>query len=147
MGLSAGCDVAIAKNFVFLHYADGVFLKYSFQIEQNMGKETKNPFLKTFRSSFQVILEDQKQKSDAPFVQQAQYRLQSSESQKLPNWKLNLIYSAALDWEGHSSFSVFHNGNSSLFILPNYILTLENYIMRAVTSLNNCHSKTFCNAL
>lgn len=68
MGLSAGCDVAIAKNFVFLHYADGVFLKYSFQIEQNMGKETKKPFFKTFRSSFQVILEDQKQKSDAPFV-------------------------------------------------------------------------------
>lgn len=80
-------------------------------------------------------------------MQHTQYRLQSSESQKLHNWKLNLIYSAALDWEGHSSFSVFHNGDSSLFILPNYILTLENYITRAVTSLNNCHSKPFCNAL
>lgn len=88
-----------------------------------------------------------RQKSAGPVVQHTQYRLQSSESQKLHNWKLNLIYSAALSWEGHSSFSEFHNGNSSLFILPNYILTLENYIIRAVTSLNNCQSKTFCNAL
>lgn len=127
-------------------YAGDRFHKYSSQIKQKYRKRNKPPFFKPFTSGFWGVLEDQRQ-SDAPFEQQAQYRLQSSESQKLPNWKLNLIYSAALDWEGHSSFTVFHNGNPSLFILPNYILTLENYIMRAVTSLNNCHSKTFCNAL
>lgn len=80
-------------------------------------------------------------------MQHAQYRLQSSESYKLHNWELNLINSAALGREGHGSFSVFHNTDSSLFILPNYILTLENHTTRAVTSLNSCHSKTFCNAL
>lgn len=117
------------------------------KLNKNTGQGKKPQFFKHLDLVSKRSLKIKRQKSDAQFEQQAQYRLQSSENQKLPNWKLNLIYSAALDWEGHSSFSVFHNGKSSLFILPNYILTLENYIMRAVTSLNNCHSKTPCNAL
>lgn len=81
--------------------------EHNIPLQQNMEKAKKKKKIKRIDNVWDIF-EDQRQKSAGPVVQHIQYRPQKSESQKLHHWKLKLIYSAALGWEGHSSFSVFH---------------------------------------
>lgn len=92
------------------------FMSTTFLLSKIWKKQKKLNMLIIFETSLKI-------KGRVSWTSCAVHSVQASkksESQKLHHWKLKLIYSAALGWEGHSSFSVFHNGNSSLFMVSVY---------------------------
>lgn len=90
--------------------------EHNIPLKQNMEKAKKIKHVDNIWN----IFEDQRQSKLDQLCSSFSTGFKKSESQKLHHWKLKLIYSAALGWEGHSSFSVFHNGNSSLFMVSVY---------------------------